>query len=104
MFVDRKFVQEHKLETSLLPQPIPVQNIDGSTNENGSITEEAHIILRFGDHMEQACLAVANLGRQLVIIGHSWLHHHNPEVDWVTHKVLMSWCPPSCHHPIQITP
>src|SRR5260370_41754244 len=96
MFVDRKFVQDHKLETSLLPQPIPVQNIDGSTNENGSITEEAHIILRFRDHTEQAHLAVANLGQQSVIIGHSWLHHHNPEVDWVTQKVLMSQCPPSC--------
>jgi len=46
--------------------------------------------------MEQACLAVANLGQQTVIIGHSWLHHHNPEVDWVTQKVCMSCCPPSC--------
>src|SRR5260370_33255581 len=96
MFVNRKFVQEHKLETSLLPQPIPVWNIDGSTNENGSITEEADIILRFGDHMEQACLTVANLGQQSVIIRHSWLHHHNLEVNWVTQKVLMSQCPPSC--------
>src|SRR5260370_42316175 len=77
MFVDRKFVQQHKLETSQLPQAIPVRNMDSSINENGSITEEAHVILRLRDHTEQVCLAVTNLGQQTVIMGHSWLHHHN---------------------------
>jgi hypothetical protein len=32
-----------------------------------------------------------------VIIGHSWLTLHNPEVDWVSQKVLMTRCPPSCN-------
>src|SRR5258705_12714049 len=38
---------------------------------------------------------IANLGQQTVIIGHSWLTLHNPEVDWATQKVSMMRCPPA---------
>src|SRR5258708_9064622 len=84
MFINQSFMQKHQLETTPLPQPILVCNIDGSSNENGSVTEEVHITLHFGHHSERAHLAVANLGQQMVIIGHSWLTLHNPEVDWAT--------------------
>ena len=44
MFVNQIFVQKHKLETCPLPT-VPVHNIDGTPNENGSITEEVEVIL-----------------------------------------------------------
>src|SRR5258708_28753482 len=59
--------------------------------------EEVHITLHFGHHSKRAHLMVANLRQQTVIIGHSWLTLHNPEVDWVSQKVLMMRCPPSCN-------
>src|SRR5258706_1876057 len=59
--------------------------------------EEVHITLCFRHHSERAHLAVANLRQQMVIIGHSWLTLHNLEVDWVSQKVLMMQCPPSCN-------
>src|SRR5260370_41489240 len=96
MFINHAFVQKHKLETWPLPNPVPVHNIDGTPNENRSITEEVEVILRYSQHMEKACLAVANLGQQHIIIGHSWLTHHNPEVDWACQSVTMSQCPPRC--------
>src|SRR5258708_26418115 len=40
--------------------------------------------------------SVANLRWQTVIIRHSWLTHHNPEVDWAWQSVTMSRCPPEC--------
>src|SRR5258707_6045792 len=89
MFINQSFVQKHQLETTPLPQPILVRNVDGSLNENGSVTEEVHVTLRFECHSERAHLAVTNLGQQMVIIGHSWLTLHNPEVDWVSQKVSM---------------
>ena len=46
--------------------------------------------------MEKACLAVTNLRWQTVIIRHSWLAHHNPEVDWARQNVTMSQCPLEC--------
>ncbi len=97
MFINWSFVQKHQLETTPLPQPVLMCNVDGSANENGSVTEEVHITLHFGCHSERAHLAVTNLGQQTVIIGHSWLTLHNLEVDWATKKVLMTQCPPSCN-------
>src|SRR5258707_5812015 len=96
MFVNQAFAQKHKLETCPLPNPVPVHNIDGTPNENGSITEEVEVILRYGQHTEKAHLAVANLRQQTIIIGHSWLTHHNPEVDWAHQSITMSRCPPEC--------
>src|SRR6266436_6460458 len=89
MFVNCAFVWKHKLETCPLPNPVPVHNVDGTLNRNGSITEEVKVILQYGQHMEKACLAVANLRWQTVIIRHSWLTHHNPEVDWACQSVTM---------------
>src|SRR5258707_2985695 len=97
MFINQSFMQKHQLETTPLPQPILVHNVDGSPNENGSVMEEVHVTLHFGCHSERAHLAVANLRQQMVIIGHSWLTLHNPEVDWVSQKVSMTQCPPSCN-------
>src|SRR5258708_2691580 len=97
MFINWSFVQKHQLETTPLPQPVLVYNVDGSANENGSVMEEVHITLHFGHHSERAHLAVTNLRQQMVIIGHSWLTLHNPEVDWATQKVSIMRCPPSCN-------
>src|SRR6266481_1662133 len=96
MFVNRAFAQKHKLETCPLPNPVPVHNVNGTPNENRSITEEVEVILQYGQHMEKACLAVTNLRWQTIIIRHLWLTHHNLEVDWACQSVTMSQCPPEC--------
>src|SRR5260221_6143134 len=90
MFINWSFVQKHQLETTPLPQPVLVHNVDGSPNENGSVMEEVHVTLCFGCHSKRAHLTVTNLRQQTVIIGHSWLTLHNPEVDWVSQKVSMT--------------
>ncbi len=97
MFINWSFVQKHQLETIPLPQPVLVCNVDSSANENGSVMEEVHITLCFGHHSKRAHLTVMNLGQQMVIIRHSWLTLHNPEVDWAAQKVSMMQCPPSCN-------
>ena len=48
MFVNRDFVRRHNLETTPLPGPIPVHNVDRTPNENGFITEEVEALLRIG--------------------------------------------------------
>ena len=90
LFIDKKFCMKHKIETVPLEVLVPVHNLDGSQNDNGLITEEAHMLMCIGDHTESACLAVTNLGCQTVLIGHSWLQHHNLEVNWLTQKVTMT--------------
>src|SRR5258708_21392287 len=97
MFINQDFMQRHWLETTPLPQPVLLRNVDGSANEHGSITEEVHTLLCFRQHSEKAQFAVTNLGRQSVIIGHPWLSHHNPEEDWAAQKVSMTCCPTDCN-------
>ena len=62
MFINWDFMQRHRLETTPLPQPVLLRNVDGSANEHGSIMEEVHALLRFGQHSERAQFAVTNLG------------------------------------------
>src|SRR5258707_15559794 len=73
MFINWSFMQKHQLETTPLPQPVLVRNVDSSPNENGSVMEEVHVTLHFRRHSKRVHLTVANLGQQTVIIGHSWL-------------------------------
>src|SRR5258706_15280671 len=54
MFINRSFMQKHQLETTPLPQPVLVCNVNSSLNENRSVMEEVHVTLRFGCHSERA--------------------------------------------------
>ena len=95
-FIDRDYVKANRLRTRLLSKPIPVFNIDGSPNEAGSISEVVDLVLRYKNHSERTLFAVTGLGKQSLILGHSWLQKHNPEIDWATGEVKMSRCPPRC--------
>ena len=100
-FLDTAFVKEHNLNTRKLPRAIPVYNVDGTLNKSGSIQEEVDVILTFKDHTEKTTFAVCDLGDKEAILGHTWLYHHNPEIDWRTGEVLFTRCPPQCHIQIQ---
>ena len=70
--------------------------MDGTLNEAGSVTEVVDLVLRYKNHLERALFAITTLGKQHLILGHSWLQKHNPEIDWATGEVRMSCCPASC--------
>jgi hypothetical protein len=95
-FIDRDYVKANRLRSRLLSEPIPVFNIDGTPNEAGSITEVVDLILRYKNHSERVLFAVTGLGKQKLVLGHSWLRKHNPEIDWATGEVKMSRCSPRC--------
>src|SRR3981189_2064619 len=96
LFIDTEYVRLNSLSTHCLTTPIPVYNVDGTANEAGAITEIADIILRYKGHAERTQLAVTSLGKQSMILGFTWLHEHNPEIDWQMKEVRMSRCPPQC--------
>ncbi|KAF8801796.1 hypothetical protein BYT27DRAFT_7114168, partial [Phlegmacium glaucopus] len=39
---------------------------------------------------ERTLFAVTGLGKQNMILGHSWLQMHSPEINWVTREIKMS--------------
>jgi len=96
LFIDREYVKSNQIPTTKLPQPIPVFNVDRTANAEGSIAEVAELLLCYNGHSERALFCVTGLGKQNLILGHTWLKDHNPEVDWRTRKVEMSCCSPRC--------
>ena len=96
MFIDQAYIKANRLPTRTLSSPIPVHNVDGTLNEAGSVTEVMELVLRYQNHSERAFFAVTSLGSQKVIMGHSWLQKHNPDIDWSTGEVKMSHCSGSC--------
>jgi hypothetical protein len=79
-----------------LTKPIPVYNVDGTTNDIGMITDITNVILRYENHSERTQLAVTRLGKQSMILGYNWLCNHNLEINWQTKDVKMSRCPQQC--------
>ncbi|KAJ8469029.1 hypothetical protein ONZ45_g17034 [Pleurotus djamor] len=96
LFIHPNYVEKCGFSTRPLSSPIPVYNVDGTMNQEGSIREVVDLVLRYKDHSERALFAVTNIGKQDIIVGYSWLKEHNPEVNWQTKEVKMSRCPRVC--------
>ena len=97
LFIDSKFVKKHNLSTTKLYQPIPVYNVDGTPNQSGSITEQIVLNMKVDHHTEKATFYVSDLGDKDLILGHTWLYHHNPEINWQTGDISFTRCPKNCN-------
>ena len=63
--------------------------MDGSLNEDGSVTKIIDAILHVDGHSEKTTFAVTNHEKLEIILGFTWLAEHNPEINWQTHKVTL---------------
>jgi len=80
-FINYHYAKSNWLHTQKLSEPIPVYNVDGTLNKASSITEVVDLILRYWNHLEWTLFAVTGLGKQKLILGHSWLRKHILEID-----------------------
>ncbi len=90
--INRDFVEKHQLETRKIHRPIPVYNADGTRNAGGDITEYVETRMTIKGHEERIDLAVTNLGKKDIYLGHDWLRRHNPSVNWKTQSILFGRC------------
>jgi Retroviral aspartyl protease len=95
-FIHSNFVEQHHLTTKLLSQPIPIFNVDSYPNKAGSISKVVEVVLWYHDHSEKATFTVTGLKKQNIILSLTWLHEHNPEVNWQLGEVKMSHCLNHC--------
>jgi hypothetical protein len=72
------------LGTRSLPHPLQVNNVDGSLNQEGSITQYCNLWIRQKDKVVKLGFYVANLGSDRIIFGHPWFKTFNPSIDWST--------------------
>jgi hypothetical protein len=95
-------IAKHRLTTTDLPRPIPVQNVDGSMNINGPITKQTTQQLRLNSnngtlyHDETTTFLVTNTGEHDIILGTDWLATHNPQINWTDNRVDLTRCSDTC--------
>ena len=77
-FIDKDFVRTKGISTQNISRPIPVFNVDGSSNEAGQISKVVDVVFCYKTHSERLLLAVSNLRKQSMILGYTWLKDHNP--------------------------
>jgi hypothetical protein len=49
--------------------------------------------MKIQDHEEIIEFSVADIGQKDLFIGHDWLQHHNPEINWQEKQIKFSRCP-----------
>ena len=95
-FIDHNFVCSKGINTQTIFHPIPIFNIDSSSNEASQISEVVDIVLHYWTHLEQMLLTVSSLGKQKLILSYTWLKNYNPKVDWEKEEVCVIHCLPWC--------
>ncbi|OSX55829.1 hypothetical protein POSPLADRAFT_1087857, partial [Postia placenta MAD-698-R-SB12] len=61
-FINKRFIIENKVRTWKLKEPIPLYNIDGTLNKDGSISEVAVLQMQIGEHVEKTVFTVTDIG------------------------------------------
>ena len=87
-FIDTQAVKSLGLGTRILSQPRVVHNVDGTTNQEGTITRYCNLWIQQGKRTTKLGFFVANLGYDRIILGHPWFKTHNPTIDWTTNTLL----------------
>ena len=77
-FIDRSYVENNKLQTTLLAKPLRVRNVDNTEDVAGMITEKVSVLFSLGERTETQEFFVTELGKQAFILGLPWLVRTNP--------------------------
>ena len=82
LFIDESFAQQSKLPLLPIPHPIPVFNVDGTPNVNGTITRKVTGDLIVAGNKQKSELLATSLGKETAILGLPWLKSQKAIVDW----------------------
>ena len=97
IFINRKWARDKNIPLTLLQNPIPMFNVNGTKNSARNITHSADIIIDYQGHREKVTAKITDLGKNQVILRYTWLKKHNPDIDWTNGEVKMTRCPRSCY-------
>ena len=70
--------------------------MDGLPNEIGKITEAIDLIVQYKGHKSQSKFYISSVSHKAIILGHTWLVEHNPNINWCTGEVKLTCCPDYC--------
>ena len=95
-FIDHEFVRVHELQTYQLPHPIGLYNADRLPNEIGKITEAINLVVQYKGHKSWSKFYVSSVSHKAIVLGHTWIVEHNPDINWCTGEVKLIRCPDYC--------
>ena len=101
MIINSSFAKRHKLTLRQLRKPLPVRNVDGSSNKAGAVSSTTIQTVRLWTlqnqyHEERSEFYVTAIGDHNIILGTDWHKAHNPEVNWTTSQLAFTRCPQTC--------
>ena len=81
-FMDLRLLFRDNFVLICLPTPILAYNVDGTTNQKGTIRWKVRTTLTLGNHSHPIELMILQLNTPRVILGIPWLRKWNPTIDW----------------------
>ena len=89
-FIDREVVHQLGIDTVPLDSPIETQALDRRSLARVERRTVPVNLLVSGNHHKSISLLVISSPLSPVVLGYPWLKTHNPQIDWVTGRVI-SW-------------
>lgn len=80
-FINRRTVMKLGLREILLTKPILVYNVDGTSNQLGSIRNYINIEATINGVIKKECMLVTQFGKQDIILGIDWLKERNLQIN-----------------------
>jgi hypothetical protein len=93
-FIDENFARQHHWDLIPLHEPRDLEVIDGRRISFGAITHVVKLLFSIGDHGEKLIPFVTNLGHYPLVLGISWLRHHDVSIRFATNT--MTFDSPAC--------
>ena len=75
--INQQFIANYKIFTKWMPLAIPVYNVDGTLNKNGSIKEFIILQLIINNYYKCINLAITELENINLFLEYNWLKIHN---------------------------
>lgn len=97
-FMDLNLARQLDLQLRPLPKPRSARALDGHLLSRVTDETPPLSLSISGNHFESISFLIIDSPQYPLILGYLWLCKHNPQVDWVTGKVL-AWslaCQSSC--------
>jgi len=92
--IDEQLVKEKRIQMKLMNFSFEVFNADGRKNKE--VTKVVPLEIKINRHKETLKVAVMNLDRMDMFLGHDWLVKHNPEVNWKNDTIRFTRFPEQC--------
>jgi hypothetical protein len=75
-------VKQYNIPTHKLKKARKVQNVDGTTNRLGSITQKVDIMTQYNNAITLHQFLVADIGEDQLILGYPFFEATNPKINW----------------------